>query len=421
MRRLGLVLGLAGLLGSVPARAVDVPISGLKLIVVDQTATTGKAKAVFVAKDLGIAKGTGTDPTQISATLDVAYLGTSGLFTMPQGTNWLVNSASVGKYVNKTAPTGGATKVSIIKPASLVKVVATSLGDTPLDISTAPTGNVYVVDTIVNGGDETRLCTQFAGCVHKLIAGGTGYKLLCKGNSVGDPACTAASPITPLCVAISGTFCDLGGTVYDFATDLQWEQKDTAVGSGVDAGNLHDVDNGYTWAGQCSVTSKLCQPNLAAETACKAQTDMAYWASGGCEQCTGGEGTCNVDPLSGGAITTVWDWLAQVNAANFAGHNDWRLPSESGCNSCYAGFPINSCMSCESHELETILLSPFPCGTTPCIASIFGPTVSYYLSASTYPPVPNYAWVVSFDGGEVTSGEKAGNAYLSVRAVRGGS
>src|SRR5262249_61455993 len=27
------------------------------------------------------------------------------------------------------------------------------------------------------------------------------------------------------------------------------------------------------------------------------------------------------------AITTVWDWLNQLNAANFAGHNDWRVPS----------------------------------------------------------------------------------------------
>jgi polyhydroxybutyrate depolymerase len=87
-------------------------------------------------------------------------------------------------------------KVSVIKPASLVKVVAKSLGDTPLDISSAPTGNVYVVDTIVNDGETTRLCTQFAGCVHKVIAGGTGYKLICKGNGTGDFACTAAFPST---------------------------------------------------------------------------------------------------------------------------------------------------------------------------------------------------------------------------------
>lgn len=110
-----------------------------------------------------------------------------------------------------------------------------------------------------------------------------------------------------MCVATSGTFCDLGdGTVYDSATDLRWEKKTTTVGSGVNAGDLHDVDNRYTWAGLCSVTSKLCQPNAAAETACKAQTDGAYRADG-CEQCVGGEGTCIVYPFSLGAITTAWN------------------------------------------------------------------------------------------------------------------
>src|SRR5262245_13285823 len=129
-------------------------IVGLKLIVVDKIAASDKAKAVFVAKDPGVSKGTGTDAAQIEATLDIAYDAVSGTFLMPQGGNWLVNSDSVAKYVNKTAPTGGAVKVSVIKPASLVKVVGNGLGDMPLDISTAPTGSVYVVDTILNGVAE---------------------------------------------------------------------------------------------------------------------------------------------------------------------------------------------------------------------------------------------------------------------------
>jgi hypothetical protein len=188
-----ILLGVAGV-----ARATDIPIAGLKLIVVDKTVAASSAKAVFVAKDGAITKGPGTDPAQISATLDIAYDAVRGSFDMPQGANWLVNSASVGKYVNKNAPTGGAAKVSVIKPFFLVKVVGKSLGDTPLDISSAPTGMVYVADTIVNGGDTIRLCTQFAfgGCAHKLIAGGTGYKLVCKQGSGGDPACTAAGPAT---------------------------------------------------------------------------------------------------------------------------------------------------------------------------------------------------------------------------------
>src|SRR5512143_1632419 len=81
--------------------AVDVPIAGLKLIVVDKTASSGQAKAVFVSKDPGIDKGSGTDAAQIAAILDITYDAASGSFDMPQGTDWLVNSTSVAKYVNK--------------------------------------------------------------------------------------------------------------------------------------------------------------------------------------------------------------------------------------------------------------------------------------------------------------------------------
>ena len=48
------------------------------------------------------------------------------------------------------------------------------------------------------------------------------------------------------------------------------------------------------------------------------------------------------DPCSG-ASTTVWDWLNQVNTAGFAGHTDWRLPSEAACNSCWSGPPTYTC------------------------------------------------------------------------------
>ena len=197
------------------AGAADIPITGLKLIVVDKNVAAGKAKAVFVAKDEAVTKGTGTDAADIEATLDVAYDAVSGTFDMPQGARWVVNKATVAKYVNKDAPTGGAVKVSAIKPGNSVKVVASSLGDTPIDIATAPSGSVYVADTIVNGGDTTRLCTQFTGCVHKAIAAGTGSKLVCKGNSTGDPDCTAAAP------AFDGPeFPPVGGSVsYSFSGD----------------------------------------------------------------------------------------------------------------------------------------------------------------------------------------------------------
>lgn len=199
---------------------------------------------------------------------------------------------------------------------------------------------------------------------------------------------------------------------------MQWEKKDGVVGNPENAADLQNVNNVYVWAGccngDCSTLANFCQPNTAAAATCAAG---AEGGTQGCSTCA--SGTCNVEPGSSGAITTVWDWINQVNAANFAGHSDWRLPSEGGCNTCFSG-SSSSCSSCSAHELETILSSAYPCGMVPCIASIFGPTASnYYWSSTTYTPVPTNAWIVDFAGGYVSSAAEANGLY--VRAVRSGS
>ena len=197
-------------------------------------------------------------------------------------------------------------------------------------------------------------------------------------------------------------FSDLGdGTIKDTCTGRQWEKKTTAVGSGVNPADLHDVDNRYSWAGICTVGLALCQPNAAAAVKCAAHSDGG---TAGCSECA--SGTCDVDPARYGAITTVWDWVNQVNAANFAGHNDWRLPSEGGQN-----FPATG-----SDELETIMLTPYPCGTHPCINSLFGPTGPFYWSASADATFPPFASGVFFTDGVVSGGGK--NFGGDVRAVR---
>jgi hypothetical protein len=153
----------------------------------------------------------------------------------------------------------------------------------------------------------------------------------------------------------------------------------------------------------------FCQPNAAAAATCAARADGGTL---GCSTCA--SGTCNVDVTGGGAITTVWDWINRVNAANYAGHNDWRLPSEGGHNSPATG----------ANELETILLALYPsCGTSPCINSIFGPTASsyaaYWSASSDAACCPSgiSAWWVSFDNGLVLPLGQKENA-LDVRAVR---
>jgi len=172
-------------------------------------------------------------------------------------------------------------------------------------------------------------------------------------------------------------FCDIvavvpfvdndDGTVTDRRTCLVWEQKDGAdgtPGSGtLDYANPHDVDNVYTWTA--------------------------------------------TDPAADGTAFT--DFLVKLNTPPcFAGHCDWRLPSEDGRNGS------------GPNELESILLAPYPCGTRPCIDPIFGPTVDYkYWSATTSAGNPFYAWVVGFGFGQVDLVNKGLSYY--VRAVRGGS
>ena len=157
---------------------------------------------MFVAKDAAIDKGTGTDPAQISASLQVTYdnatdPAVSGAFNAPGGAGWLVNKETVAKYVNKDAPTGGATKVSVIKPGNLVKLVGKSLGDTPLDIlaaSGAGGGTAYTAYCLDNDTTSNCFCSALNTCVWKPIAGGTGAKLVCKGG-VADATC-AADPVS---------------------------------------------------------------------------------------------------------------------------------------------------------------------------------------------------------------------------------
>jgi hypothetical protein len=363
----GMLLGF----GVAAAGAANIPIVPSKLIVVDTLTLAGKAKTVFVAKDVAVTKGSGTDTSTIGVQFDVVYGNgnTAGAFTVwpKQVTGWIVNNPQVAKYANRAAPDGPTgVRVAVIKPTKLLKLVGKSLGTTPLDILQAgdPMGSVFVAYCVQNDAERNCHCAELTSCVHKPIAGGTGAKLLCKGG-VGDPTCKAA------CMGL----VDLGSSVLDTCTKLEWEKKDTALGSGVDPGNLRDVDNAYAWSGECATSGALCQPNAAAAAACMAHTPDGA----GCAECGVGEGTCEPQ---GVAVTTVWDWLVQLNASSFAGHDDWRLPTSAGLDFEDPFDPAPR----EPAELESIV-DPTQgiCGggAGPCIDPIFGPTGLSYWSATT--------------------------------------
>ncbi|MFN8640213.1 MAG: DUF1566 domain-containing protein [Candidatus Binatia bacterium] len=107
------------------------------------------------------------------------------------------------------------------------------------------------------------------------------------------------------------------GAMTDNQTGLQWEKKVRLDGT-TDFANVHDADNDYPWSGTCSLNgSKYCQPTAAASALCFAN---AEGGTTGCDQCSGGDGTCN-------AAATAWTVAAELNTTNFAGHNDWRVPT----------------------------------------------------------------------------------------------
>jgi len=286
---------------------------------------------------------------------------------------------------------------------------STTVETTSTSTTTVETTSTSTSTTLCKTGGLA--CTGGDCCVPWFCLVGT-----CSSITTTTSTITTTSTTTTTCVQTSGLLCDLGnGTVYDGATGLQWEKKDTTVDSGVDPGNLHDVDNIYVWAGVCSNTleEKLCQPNTQASNACKAQIDSADWVSEGCTVCGVGEGTCLDNPFDYGT-STVWDWLGKLNTAAFAGHSDWRLPTSHGCCDLFTQ---------DSAELESLLLQP--CGVAPCINSILGPTISdRYWTGSTLvgQPVTGAgpdAWVVIFADLSVGSVQ---NEYKhngsSVRAVR---
>jgi len=140
------------------------------------------------------------------------------------------------------------------------------------------------------------------------------------------------------------------GTISDLNTRLMWEKKSRD-------GSIHDWSNRYQWAEAFSV------------------------------------------------------FIAGLNSAKFAGHNDWRLPN------------VNELLSIVNYEIPSPTVSMM--FNTNCVASCTVTTCSctealdYWSSTTTmYQSFPTYAWTVYFFNGRAGSGSKTDTFY--VRAVRGG-
>jgi hypothetical protein len=161
------------------------------------------------------------------------------------------------------------------------------------------------------------------------------------------------------------------GTVTDYDTGLQWEQKNGA-GGGVNLSNPHDVDNVYDWSSDSATTAM--------------------------------SGTVFTDFLTRLNNCSFAPGIV-INLAGFAFHCDWRLPTLG--------------------ELKTIVDETQGfcggAGSGVCIDPIFGPTAAaFHWSSTTDTDNLSDAWGVFFGDGVVIDNTKTNATTNHARAVRGG-
>ncbi len=185
------------------------------------------------------------------------------------------------------------------------------------------------------------------------------------------------------------------GTITDNKTGLMWEKKVQLDGT-TDGTNLHDADDTYPWAGDCS-----------SESACYSGGPCCQTSS----DCVSPE-TCTISDGEGTGLT-IFGWVAQLNLASFAGHNDWRIPNRKELESIRDDGTANPAVAPEFQGAS--------CGGA--CADLARPACSctqstLYWSSTTYQPFPLLAWPVTFGDSALFTTHKSDYNY--VRAVRGG-
>jgi len=146
------------------------------------------------------------------------------------------------------------------------------------------------------------------------------------------------------------------GTITDNVTGLMWEKLS-------DDGSIHDFDNTYTW------------------------------------------------------YAAFNDKIAALNAANFAGHNDWRLPNRRELESLVHAGRVAGLNPAVDPAFDQCT-QDCQATTTTCSCTQFG----YYWSSTTSQDIQTLAWAVNFESSDVNAYDKGTEASVEygVRAVRGG-
>ena len=141
-----------------------------------------------------------------------------------------------------------------------------------------------------------------------------------------------------------------------------------------------------------------------------------------------------IDPNGGGFMT--WDaaqaFITAMNAQNYLGHNDWRLPTmtDTGAPGCDAAYSGTDCgYNSNSGEMAHLFYSEL--GDTPdydtsgnqtnftgvqnsgpFINIQRGPTAAYWYGTQYAPDTVHGAWVFDFTGGGQLAYQKASGFYI---------
>jgi hypothetical protein len=221
------------------------------------------------------------------------------------------------------------------------------------------------VTTSTNGG--TFLFTTAvvpADCTGTVFDGVSTVDVAIAGCIVAPPPPTTAFPATgqTTCWDSSGNVITCAGTRQD--GDIQ--AGATLSYTSNNDGTITDNNTGLVWEKKT---------NCSGATHCV--TDSYTWAN-------------------------ALAYVANLNGATFAGHNDWRLPNVKELQSIVNYQNVNPSVSAEFND----------CGNGSCTAA------SNYWASSSYAGFPAFAWFVNFFAGNVDAfGE---NNFNFVRAVRGG-
>jgi hypothetical protein len=270
-----------------------------------------------------------------------------------------------GTYLGSNRPTvqlGGGAPLAVTSFSQTVVVAA-------MPSAGLPPGTYQLLFTRANGANTTFVVSVPAVPACSGRPGGT-----CSATASHVCAYDKDCPAGETCLDPTPRFVQGNGTVKDMRTCLEWEKKTSTIGATT-----------ACWPGP---------PEPCAQSADFHNVNNVY-----------GFPTDRIDPLMLGGF------LANLNIPpGFAGHTDWRLPTSGGAASDPSG---------SDPELESILLAPYPCATSPCIdTTVFGPTASFsYWSVTPASWNSSNVRIVNFDNGGL------GEVHIwnanPVRAVRG--